>query len=112
MFGGHVVSNSNMPASNLFVSETMGREAQARARRKRGGGKDKEAEEALVLRMGEKGKELEGRKVLYSATFVKKLGFDPSSAGVKGSGDGMNKDVQEKVCCFFFCVSFTGWLII
>ena len=121
------MSNGNMAASSMFVSETMGREAQAKARRKRGGGKDKEAEAALVLRMDGKGKrkgkgkalvggeqeEEEGKqgkqtgKASYSATFVKKLGFDPSlkrGFGAGAGGDGMNKLMQEKVWCSFLLV--------
>lgn len=134
VFGGHVVSNSNVAASSMFVGETMGREAQARAKRKMGDGRVKEREDVLVSRMVGKGRrkseggvlvkgnprtereedddvesgsEGDGRerknKPLYSAEFVKSLGFDPSlKAGIGiGGGSGVSKSVQEKVFVFF-----------
>lgn len=138
VFGGHVVSNSNVAASSMFVGETIGREAQARAKRKMGNERVKEGEEMLVSRMVKKGRRkgdggvlVKGKrraereeeeedgdedesgsegerrekriKPLYSAEFVKSLGFDPSlKTGIGGgSGSGVSKSVQEKVRVLF-----------
>lgn len=103
---GHVVSGSNSDSRTLFVSETMGREGQAKAKRKTAG---KDADRALKLLLerdregmrdvmkarefsgkgklgGEKGKGKETgekddsvqSKGAYSASVIKSLGFDPS----------------------------------
>jgi hypothetical protein len=51
------VSNSNVAASSMFVGEKMGREAQARAKRKMGDGKVKEREEVVGFEVGWEGEE-------------------------------------------------------
>ena len=120
---GHVVSGSNSDSRTLFVSETMGREGQARAKRKTAG---KDADRALKLllerdrdgmrdvmkarefsgkgKLGAekgKGKETDEKddsvqsKGAYSASVIKSLGFDPSlKPGVRRID---NAETQKKV---------------
>ncbi|KAG0694889.1 hypothetical protein DFH29DRAFT_297665 [Suillus ampliporus] len=120
---GHVVSGSNRDVSSTFVAESMGREGQARAKRKLVQDADRELKGLLerdkegmraVVKAREIGAMTAKRtsdgasesddaktskapqtKLAYSADIIKKLGFDPASK--TGQKRAVQSAVQDKI---------------
>ncbi|KAJ3574864.1 hypothetical protein NP233_g1488 [Leucocoprinus birnbaumii] len=93
---GHVVSGSNADPRNMFVSETIGREGQARAQRKSAGdadralklllGRDKEGMKAVMLARGSSS--ASRTKVEHSGKVGAQETFGKMTAVSLGDGDG------------------------
>ena len=110
---GHVVSGTSSDPRTTYLTETIGRDGQAKAKRKMGGGQDA-ADRALkallerdkegmkvVMTARESGKEPDAsgtekkRQSSYSAGIIRSIGFDPSIKTGPRKAD--NSSSQNKV---------------
>ena len=81
---GHVVSGSNRDASSLFVAETMGREGQARAKRKLA--QDANRELKVLLQ-----RDKEGMRAVAKAREIGSMTVKRASSGAKDKSSAKGK---------------------
>lgn len=93
MVSGHVVRGSGSgDASDLFISENMGREAQAKASRKLAS-----VDEEKALLKGLQGRDKDGMKAVMKARQAgRRLLEGKEIKGSKGKKRGKEKEVEEK----------------
>ena len=99
---GHVVSGTSSDPRTTYLSETIGRDGQAKAKRKMGGGKDG-ADRALKALLE---RDKEGMKAVMSAREAGKLlvkseeGKKEKNKSEQGKGDrkGKRKQVADDAC--------------
>lgn len=114
---GHVISAAEK--ASMFVSETVGREVQAKARRKAEASDADKAVKALLEREGKKRKTSHHEDDLvpksihveapavsrrsFSAAVIQDMGFDPTATSIGRRPTG---GTTRKVCCTYKCQIF------